>query len=158
MIVNDSNLVPLDHPKFYCSYCDFTCSKKSNWDRHVATRKHTNGSKKVANDSNVVLKSALYTCVCGKVYKWDSGYYRHKKTCSVAQGNNTANMVIDNTTENDKSIGSEIDKEMLIKMLLKNQEVMEKMMEMMPNIGNITTNSHNTTNNNQFNIQMVVKR
>jgi hypothetical protein len=63
-------------------------------------------------------------------------------------------MVIDDNTVNNKSSGTDIDKEMLIKMLLKNQEVMEKMMEMMPNMGNITTNSHNTTNNNQFNIQM----
>ena len=40
-------------------------------------------------------------------------------------------------------------------MLLKNQEVMEKMVEIMPTMGsNNTTNSHNTTNNNQFNIQM----
>jgi len=29
MVVNDSNLVPIKHPKFYCSYCDFTCSKKA---------------------------------------------------------------------------------------------------------------------------------
>ena len=41
-------------------------------------------------------------------------------------------------------------------MLLKNQDVMEKLMEIMPKIGNTTnnTNSHNITNNNQFNIQM----
>jgi hypothetical protein len=41
-------------------------------------------------------------------------------------------------------------------MLLKNQDVMEKMIEMMPNMG--VNNSHNTnsnnTTNNQFNIQM----
>ena len=47
---------------------------------------------------------------------------------------------------------------MLIKMLLKNQEVMEKMIEIMPTMGSnniINTNSNNnTTNNNQFNIQM----
>ena len=40
--------------------------------------------------------------------------------------------------------------------ILKNQDVMEKMMEIMPKLSNQTTynkNSHNTTNN-QFNIQM----
>lgn len=37
--------------------------------------------------------------------------------------------------------------------ILKNQDVMEKMMEIMPHVGN-TTNSHNTTHNNQFNINM----
>jgi hypothetical protein len=51
---------------------------------------------------------------------------------------------------------NEIDKELLIKLLLKNQDVMEKMIEIMPTMGN---NSHNTTNTNShntqnFNIQM----
>jgi hypothetical protein len=45
-------------------------------------------------------------------------------------------MVIDNTTENNKSSGNDIDKEMLVKMLLKNQEVMEKMIEMISLIRN----------------------
>jgi len=52
------------------------------------------------------------------------------------------------------TVSNELDKEMLIKLLLKNQDVMEKMIELMPQIGNqVHTNSHNTTNN-QFNIQM----
>jgi hypothetical protein len=70
---------------------------------------------------------------------------------------------IQSTTVEDN--GFQIDKEMLIKMLLsnqdvmktmilKNQDVMEKMMEIIPCLGNqVHTNSHNTTNN-QFNIQM----
>ena len=42
--------------------------------------------------------------------------------------------------------------------LLKNQEVMEKLIEIMPTLGsNNITNSNNTTNNNQFNIQMFLK-
>jgi hypothetical protein len=39
-------------------------------------------------------------------------------------------------------------------MLLKNQDVMDKMIEMMPNIGNNSHNNSNNTINNQFNIQM----
>ncbi len=78
----------------------------------------------------------------------------HKITCSIIQGTNN----IDNKTNE-----FHIDKELLIKMLLKNQDVMEKlaevmplMIELMPQIGNYShnTNSNNTTNNNQFNIQM----
>jgi hypothetical protein len=59
----------------------------------------------------------------------------------------------------------QLDKELLIKMLLKNQDVMEKlaevmpiMMEIMPKLGNQSNNNNNTnslnTTNNQFNIQM----
>jgi hypothetical protein len=38
--------------------------------------------------------------------------------------------------------GFEIDKELLIKMLLKNQEVMEKMMEIIPTLGNYSPNTN----------------
>ena len=62
------------------------------------------------------------------------------------------------TTIKKIQVGLKLDKELLIKMLLKNQEVMEKMMEIIPTIGNVShNNSHNTINNttnNQFNIQM----
>jgi hypothetical protein len=72
----------------------------------------------------------------------------HKTTCSIIQGTN--NTINNNTSE------FQLDKELLIKMLLKNQEVMEKMVEMMPQMGNNSHNTNNshTTNNNQFNIQM----
>ena len=39
-------------------------------------------------------------------------------------------------------------------MLLKNQDVMEKMMEIIPSLGNQSHNNNNTNSNNQFNIQM----
>jgi hypothetical protein len=81
--------------------------------------------------------------------------YKHKTTCSIIQGTNN----IVNKTTNEIPL----DKELLIKMLLKNQDVMEKlaevmpmMMDIFPKLGNNShniTNSHNTTNN-QFNIQM----
>ena len=97
-----------------------------------------------------------YVCDdCSKEYKTsNSGLWRHKKKCSITQGKEISNTNNIPTTD--------IEKELLIKMLLKNQDVMDKMIEMMPNMGmnnntnsNITnnTNSHNTTNN-QFNIQM----
>jgi len=169
MVVNDSNLVPLSQPKMYCTICDFKCSKQSNWDRHIITRKHINGSKMIVNDSILVPKSASYNCVCGKMYKWESGYYRHKKKCSMNQTVETTNIIISDYESNKKNTtGFEIDKETLIKMLLKNQdvmenvilknqEVMEKMMEIIPTIGNNSHNTINNTTNNQFNIQMFLK-
>ena len=159
MIVNDSILTPKNAKKFECNKCDFKCSKQSDWNRHILTRKHNNDSKMIVNDSILTPKNAKYVCDCGKTYKWDSGFYRHKKKCSIIQKEETSNNNTISTTD--------IDKELLMKVLLKNQDimegilfknsdVMEKMMEVMPQIGNTTnnnTNSHNTTNN-QFNINM----
>ena len=140
--------------QYTCEFCDYICYRNSDYNKHLSTRKHHENYKRVTMDYNKSQKVVGHICICGNSYKHRQGLYKHKKTCSIVQGNNTANMVIDDTIANNKSSGTDIDKEMLIKMLLKNQEVMEKMMEMMPNMGNITTNSHNTTNNNQFNIQM----
>jgi len=139
---------------FECEKCDFKCSKKGDWNRHIMTPKHkllTHPNK----NTSIYIKQ--YECECGNIYKHASSLCAHKKKCGIVQSPETTK------TE----IMQDIDKELLIKMLLKNQDilegvilknsdVMEKMMEIMPQIGNTTnmnTNSHNTTNN-QFNIQM----
>ena len=89
---------------------------------------------------------------CDKTYLNRSGLCKHKKKCSIDQGEEKSNTNTTNTTNVD------VDKEFLVKMLLKNQDVMDTLMELMPLIGNqinnnTNTDSHNTTNN-QFNIQM----
>ena len=64
--------------KFYCEKCDYVCYKKSDYNKHLSTRKH----KRLTNTYNEVEKNPNeYVCECGKSYKFDSGYYRHKKSC-----------------------------------------------------------------------------
>ena len=148
---------------YKCDLCDFKCYKHSNYTTHLSTRKH----KIMTNSDCKMLKNAKeYKCLCGKKYKFRQGLSLHKKTCTFTEKlltNKEENVTQNNNNEiNSKSVGVEIDKEMLIQMLLKNQEVMEKMIEIMPMMGShTTTNSNNTntitnntTNNNQFNIQM----
>ena len=162
MVVNDSVLTPKIPKKFECKKCDFKCSKQCDWNRHILTRKHINDSKMIVNDSVLTPKNTKYICECGKSYKWDSGFYRHKKKCSFVQEEKQPNINKSPSTDID------IDKELLIKMLLKNQDimegvilknsdVMEKMIEMMPQMGmNHSQNNTNTNslNTNNFNIQM----
>ncbi len=162
-----TNLTNIITPKnaniFKCDICDFKCSKLCDWKRHITTTKHI-----IRTTTNNTLKNATnYECICGKVYKHSSSLWNHKKKCSIAQGEETSNTNTTQPTHNTNTNNTDVDKELLIKMLLKNQDVMEgillknqdfmeKMMEIMPQIGNQTnnnTNSHNTTNN-QFNIQM----
>jgi hypothetical protein len=123
------------------------------------TRKHNKSYAGVTNDDNITQQNAKseYVCECGNTYKYRQGLYKHKKICSIIQPEETVNNNTISTTD--------IDKELLMKMLLKNQDIIEgilfknsdvmnKMLEVMPQIGNTTnTNSHNTTNN-QFNINM----
>jgi hypothetical protein len=133
---------------YYCKTCDFICSKQSDWSRHLLTLKHKNGDTMVTNGDNFTPKNANpeYVCECGNTYKYRQGISRHRKTCFIYQGTSDIQSVKMSPT-------FEIDKEMLIKLLLKNQDVMEKMIELMPQTGN-NNYSNNTNSNNQFNIQM----
>ena len=148
--------------KLYCKKCDFNCSKPCDWKRHLMTTKH---NKEINGKDGNEKNADVYECSnCNKEFKTNSGLWKHKNKCSINQDKKKEHTKTEIPTQN-----TDIDKELLLKMLLKNQDVMEgvllknqdvmdKLMEIMPLIGNqinnnTNTNSHNTTNN-QFNIQM----
>jgi hypothetical protein len=138
MVVNDSKKLLKVAQLFSCNYCDYNTSKKSSYVKHLSTDKHkkiTNGSKMVVNDSEKTPKVAqIYTCSCGKTYKYDSGYYRHKKTCDVSPD------AIDDIS----------DKKLIVMLVKQNSELLE----VIKNGTHNTTNSHNTNSNNKtFNLQ-----
>jgi hypothetical protein len=149
MIVNDSVLVPKSSNIFCCKLCDYNSCRKSQYSRHLLTDKHKkreNDSKMVVNDSDFSPESSkkLFTCDCGKVYKYDSGYYRHKKNCNyveddIVDGSN--NLIMELLKQNNDF------KELLV-------EQNKNMMEIAGKIGN-NTNCHNTnTKTNNFNLQL----
>ena len=65
--------------KFCCAICKYSTCRKSQYDRHLATSKHKSKTS-LNNTSNT--KHKEYKCSCGKIYSYDSGYYRHKRTCN----------------------------------------------------------------------------
>jgi len=106
--------------KFMCDKCNFICSKTSDWNRHIVTRKHLNTDIILTNTDYIAPKNAKhFQCNCGNVYKHRQSLFTHKKKCTHNDSNFTS--ISSNQTIED------IDKESLIKMLLKNQDVMEKM-------------------------------
>jgi hypothetical protein len=115
--------------------CDFNTSNKKDYSRHLSTDKHKNGqngSKMVVNDSTITQKNPIYKCECGKVYKYDSGYYRHKKKCS------------DNSNVNQIGL---TDKELINILIKQNQKLMNIVENGTNNTTTNNTNSNNTTNN-----------
>lgn len=152
-MTKDADLGQTGAYRFYCNKCDFKCSKKYDWNRHILTLKHCNGDKIVTKDYNNEEKGAFgatsqYKCGCGKVYKFRQGLSVHKKKCSVSKIN------IVNTYE---------DKEIIKMMIKENSEFKNMIIDIVKTIqpnnnnnNNTTnnTNSHNTTNNNNnFNLQ-----
>ncbi len=89
--------------KFSCNSCLYHCSKESDWNKHLNTRKHKNRTKlnniehdgeKIA-DYGVNLSSkpkngekiatSLFVCECGKKYSARNSLWYHKKTCYIYQ-------------------------------------------------------------------------
>ena len=140
MVVNDSEKSPKVASKFYCECCDYNTSKKSDYDKHLATDKHKNnenGSKMVVNGSEKSPKVAIYECECGKIYKYDSGYYRHKKNCPGV------NMIISSDEPKEK--------ELILMLIKQNSQLIQQNADLVKNSSVITTNSHNNTTTNSHN-------
>ena len=78
----DNEKTPKNDNNYYCENCDFTCSKKSDYARHLSTAKH----KKHEMDNEKAPKNATpYMCLCGNEYKHASGLSKHKKKCTYIQ-------------------------------------------------------------------------
>jgi len=154
----DSKKRPKNAENYHCEKCNFKCSKLSEWKRHISTAKH----KKIVNDSNLTPKNATpFKCICGKIYKYDTGYYRHIKKCPIInkeekkeENNNKREEPNHKQEPNYKDLLIDAMKQMqqkdeLVSEAMKEMTEMRKQMtNMMPLIGN---NNNNTTNNH-FNL------
>jgi hypothetical protein len=128
--------------EFYCEYCNYKCCKKYNWDKHISTTKHKSAtnSNNLATDEWQKGQKEQFKCEnCEKKYKDRTGLWRHKKICGLQENIETSN---DNFELTDKEI---------IKTLLNHTE---KLMKIVENGTNNTTNSHNTTNNDNKTFNM----
>lgn len=64
--------------KFNCLFCNITCNRKNDWDRHILTRKHINRQTKTQNP----IKTCFNCLFCDKQYKSRKGLWSHNKTCN----------------------------------------------------------------------------
>ena len=78
-----NNIVVLD-PKctkhYYCEFCEYKTDNKSNWNKHILTRKHK-FKQNEQNLNNVQLTLCKY---CDKHFKSRSGLWYHEKKCKIA--------------------------------------------------------------------------
>lgn len=149
--------------KFICIKCNFVTSRKSHYDKHLLTAKHF--SSFYANHDKEDFNK--YVCDCGKVYKHNSSYHRHKKSCNIK----TTNISTINDTEikNDTNLAvikeDMVDyKSMFIKIINENSEMKSLLVEqqkqlgeqqkqigeLIPRIGNNTNNIKQKFNINVF--------
>ena len=143
--------MPKNAKKFNCDLCRFYCSKESNYNKHILTRKHQNASKGLTYADEKMPKNAEFECECGNTYKHRQSLYKHQKQCSILQGeeDSNTNTIIPTVTGFDMEQMAK----MFTQLITQNQDFMKDLITVMPITNQSNINSHNTTNN-QFNIQM----
>ena len=113
--------------KFYCKKCDYSSNRESQWRCHLSTTKH-----KMDNMDNVVdnIKSTKrsFECVCGKVYKYNSGLSKHKKKCLLIMKEPPSPKLVETTTTSSSKSGLSV--EVLNKLVEQNNTLMEKVIEL----------------------------
>jgi len=136
--------MPKNAKKICCEKCKFICFKKSNYEKHLSTPKH---SKIILEDNK---NEKIFICKCGKIYKYLSGLSKHKKTCNLKESNTEkednkllteSNIIMLLIKENQEF------KQMLIEQNQKNQELIME-------LASKTTTINNNNCNNKFNMNI----
>ena len=106
--------------KFYCEKCDYSCRDNYNLQIHFKSKKH---NRIIMDNEN---KGKYFNCECGKNYMFNSGLYKHKKSCNF----------IKLKKEKDDELLS------LVKQQNKKIEQLEQTIKDNPPTQNITNNNH----------------
>ena len=130
---------------YTCKSCTIICKRKSEWTRHILTRKHILSLSGNLLETNLVTDFTAYVCSnCDKKYSTKSGLWKHKKICAsdTALNSQTAPDEVKNLTN------------MVIELMKSNNELQKQMLEVCKNssITNINSNNRNS-NNKTFNLQ-----
>ncbi len=120
---------------FLCELCDFVCNKQSNMHKHEQTQKHIANLKRKTNHN---YGNKMFTCDCGKKYKFNSGLSRHKMVCKQPAEKK------DDPT----------DKELIMMLIKENAEMKTMMLDVCKKIQPTISNVSNVSNShNKFNLQ-----
>ncbi len=148
-----TNFTQKNSKKFNCDFCDFNCSNKNDYNRHILTRKH----KMLTNvDMKNVKNSSKFNCDCGKEYNHRQSLSIHKKKCNFIKENINEESKTDKNIDTDTDININIDvsdKNLILTLIQQNNELQKQMLEVIKNgtnVNNTNINSHNKSFNLNF--------
>lgn len=111
---------------YECKYCDYSTTRKNNFDKHLQSKKHLSKKR---------------ICTCGKSFNHVSSLSRHRQTCDTFSKSEAPPV--------DPSIVME-----LLKSNIEFKSIISNLLDSVSN-GTLANNSHNTNNsNNRFNINI----
>ena len=141
--------------KFFCEICDYHTSRKCNYDEHLLTAKHKSA---MFSNEKTAISSAKFMCPkCSKLYKDNSGLWRHKKKCNT-NDQSVEPQQPSETTSQQPTISTDV----VLQILKQNEDLQKLLIEQTSKImeiakdGKNIINSNNTTNNttNNFNLSV----
>jgi len=134
------NKMPKNAELYMCYFCNFKCSKISNYNKHILTLKHKNRTNLNFIEQN---KNTCFCCkVCNKTYNARNSLWYHEKKCKPSALN------ADKNAENEENNINE--KDLIMTLLQQNNQLHNHIIELCKekSITNITnTNSNNKTFN-----------
>ena len=120
-------------PFFCCKICDYNTSRKSSFDKHITTAKHSKLTS--VNIKSCKENGKSYCCKnCNKDFKSRVGLWKHNKICLFTEQTQKEKSQM----ENDPT-----DKQLIMKLLKDNSDLKNIMMEVMKN--GIVNNKIKTT-------------
>jgi hypothetical protein len=135
-----------ENKNYCCIICDYSCSKKYNWTKHLSTDKHKKATLEISNGKKWQ-KVAKQCGNCGKFYETNCGLWKHKKKCIQNYNDQEIYSLKENNIENEIC-----DKNLIMNLLKQNAELLEIIKN-----GTSTNmiNSNNVNSNNKtFNLQV----
>lgn len=148
--------------KFYCNVCDYGCSNKFDYNKHITTRKHeklvtcdtfvTNGDTKSAK----IAEQTDFTCKnCEKIYKSRNGLWNHQKKCKAvleSKKKQPESEILCKLIEQNMELVTQNQefKQMMVEQNKQNAELQKQLLDLAKETKITTIN--NNTNNNKFNM------
>lgn len=153
-----STFFPQSCPPFFsCESCNFKCSKKRDYDRHVLTRKHlkSTGVNILSTETPKKPSDAFMCENCEKIYKERSGLWRHNKKCQVvpeSKKTQPENGILCKLIEQNMELVTQNQefKQMMVEQNKQNAELQKQLLDLAKETKITTIN--NNTNNNKFNM------
>jgi hypothetical protein len=142
---------------FNCITCDFKSSKKSDWVRHILTRKHRHAQFLEPSKCDDSPKTNEWNCDCGKSYKQQCSYSRHKKKCAFFVKKIATEVCIEKkdnqciNPDGEKQISNDV----VVELIKENKELRQMLLDQNNKIFEIAKQGRyitNNTTNNHFNM------
>ena len=76
---NTTEILKKLRKEFYCKKCDYKCSRKSDFNKHLKSKKHN------TINTTKIQPNILHSCECGKSYNHLAPLFNHKKSCTYTE-------------------------------------------------------------------------